>query len=172
LFRNILNLNVLTRVSFQGGAGLRGGGLMAAKEDIDFAISDAQDDAAHGRVDEQQIGKKQQQKAGLKSLLAKQPQSVGSSDNLCCVCQEDKKAKRKYCDIHHRAYECIERAACKPAPGMEAKFEKLKKNKLAKSKAKAKKKPNKKGASSSSASSSSSTCHSKDLTTEHKAFRP
>ena len=95
---------------------------------------------------------------------------------LFAVCEDDKNTKTiKYCDVHNRAFECIERAACKPAPGMEAKFERVKKKKQQKAKAKAKskgKKSKSQGKHSSTEAASSASLKSADLTAEHKAFLP
>ena len=146
---------------------------MAADSEFEFAIGS---DVGGGSCDEQQGANKQPQKGGLRSLLAQQPKSVGGEgEAVCSVCEDDKQTEQKYCDVHNRAFECIERAACKPAPGMEAKFERVKKKKQQKAKAKAKskgKKSKSKGKHSSTEASSSSSLKSADLTAEHKAFLP
>ena len=87
-------------MSLQGGAGIRG--RMAADCEFEFAIGG---DVGGGSGDEQHCANKQPQKGGLRSLLAQQPKSVGGEgEAVCSVCEDDKKAKHKYCDVHNRAF--------------------------------------------------------------------
>ena len=72
---------------------------MAADSEFEFAIGL---DVGGGSCEEQT---QQPQKGGLRSLLAQQPKSVGGEgEAVCCVCEEDKKTKSKYCDVNNRAF--------------------------------------------------------------------
>ena len=92
---------------------------------------------------------------------------VGEDGSVCPVCHEPKKGKKRYCDKHHKAFECIQTSATKPKPGTELKVKKKQKKKQDRAK---KKKAAKKGDKVSSDGPSSSDLRSDEITVEHKAF--
>lgn len=107
---------------------------------------------------------------GLQALLSQQRamsesgcgggSSEDEADATCPACHLPRKAKKRYCEVHHSAFETLQRHACRPPAGQEEKV----RRKLMKRKTKAKSKA-KKNTDASDTSSSEL-----PMTDEHRAF--